>query len=72
VALGASAAYALTGSTSSLSARRGQIETGLDGASVLVSGHPSYILRLPDPKAAKAARAELLTDLSHAARLVAA
>jgi DNA polymerase len=72
VALGASAAYALTGGTTSLSARRGRIETGLDGANVLISWHPSYILRLPDAKAAAAARAELLKDLSHAAQLVAA
>jgi uracil-DNA glycosylase len=71
VALGASAAYALTGNSAALTKRRGRFETCHDGGSLLVSWHPSYILRLPDPRAAAAARAELLADLSQAAQFVA-
>jgi uracil-DNA glycosylase len=72
VALGASAAYAVTGNATAMSARRGRIETCRDGGSVLVSWHPSYILRLPDPDAAVAARRELVGDLARAAQFIAA
>ena len=70
VALGASAAYALTGSTGALRDRRGRIETALDGGEVLVTWHPSFILRLSGAEAAQA-RDELRDDLRQAAAMVA-
>ncbi|MDQ2067315.1 UdgX family uracil-DNA binding protein [Xinfangfangia sp. CPCC 101601] len=66
VALGASAAYALTGNDQPLTARRGTIETGLHGGQVLISWHPSGILRRQDAAAQKQARAELTADLQQA------
>ncbi len=69
LALGASAAYALTGDKSPMRARRGQIEQARDGGSVLVTWHPSYILRLP-PSDRQNARAELLADLRQTTTLL--
>ncbi|MEM6303315.1 MAG: UdgX family uracil-DNA binding protein [Pseudomonadota bacterium] len=48
VALGATAAQALTGTSKALTRRRGQIEQTPDGTPVLITIHPSYLLRLPD------------------------
>ncbi|UWR24246.1 UdgX family uracil-DNA binding protein [Sulfitobacter sp. S190] len=45
IALGGSAAQALTGDGSRITARRGRVEKGLDGRPVLVTIHPSAILR---------------------------
>ncbi len=69
VALGASAAFALTNNGSPLTSRRGKVETGLHGGPVLVSWHPSYILRLPDQIMKERTRRELITDITHAARI---
>ena len=66
LALGASAAFALTGNAAPLSARRGMVETGLHDGPVLVSWHPSYILRLTDPDQQARKRQELVTDLRKA------
>lgn len=68
VALGASAAFALTGKDAPLTERRGQIETGLHGGPVLISGHPSAILR-QQGAAAEQLRAALEADLARAASL---
>lgn len=62
VALGASAAFALTGDDSPMEIRRGTIETARDGGPVLITWHPSYILRLPS-KASADAREQLRDDL---------
>jgi len=61
VALGATAAQALTGNGTQIMARRGKIETSLEGLPVLISVHPSAILRSPDSANLRAA---LLEDLS--------
>ena len=50
VALGATAAEALTGSGKGILERRGRIERTGDGAQVLLTVHPSYLLRVPDPR----------------------
>ncbi len=71
LALGATAAFALTSNDAALSSRRGRIETGLHGGKVLISWHPSYILRLPDPVARDQARAELRADLITARHMLA-
>ncbi len=48
LALGATAAEALTGSGADILRRRGTIEQLADGTPVLLSVHPSYLLRLPN------------------------
>ncbi|OWU85337.1 DNA polymerase [Oceanicola sp. 22II-s10i] len=68
VAMGATALAALTGSGTGLMKRRGGIEAAADGTPVLVTVHPSYILRLPDAAARTAAREALRADLSAARR----
>ncbi|MCZ0961996.1 UdgX family uracil-DNA binding protein [Paracoccus benzoatiresistens] len=70
VALGATAAFALTGNRLPLTPRRGGVETTLDGGPVLITWHPSLILRL-DPGPAAMAREQFAADLSQAARLAA-
>ena len=66
LALGASAAYALTSNSAPLGCRRGTVEEGLHNGPVLISWHPSYILRLADPSQQSKARQELLDDLATA------
>lgn len=63
VAMGATAAAALTGSGKAISARRGRIETGEAGIPVLITWHPSYLLRLRDDTQRMAATQELACDL---------
>ena len=71
LALGATAAFALTDNDAPLSERRGQIEDGLHNGPVLISWHPAFILRLPDASAKARARAELCADLERALTLAA-
>lgn len=66
LALGASAAFALTGSDAPLGPRRGRTETGLHGGEVLMSWHPARLLRLADPAEREQARRELAADLATA------
>jgi probable DNA metabolism protein len=66
VALGATAAYALTGNGAPMQDRVGQIEAGLHEGPVLVTWHPSYILRLRDAVAQDKARQDLLAALAQA------
>ena len=68
VALGATAAYALTGNAAPMADRQGRIEQGLHNGPVLVTWHPSYILRLTDAAAQARARADLTAALYEAAR----
>lgn len=70
VALGATAALALTGNSADVTRRRGSLETGIFGATILITIHPSAILRIPDRQAAKEARAAFRADLEEAARQV--
>ncbi len=72
IALGASAAFALTGDSSAVSPRRGNVQTGLHDGPVLVTWHPSYILRLPDPAHQTRARLELTEDLRVAVQMATA
>nr|WP_241651204.1 UdgX family uracil-DNA binding protein [Sinirhodobacter populi] len=69
LALGASAAFALTGNDAPLGPRRGQTETGLHGGQVLISWHPSGILRQTDTGTKMRRRAELTEDIAAAARV---
>lgn len=69
LALGATAAEALTGNGSGLLKRAGTVEAGPDGTPVLLSLHPAHILRLPDPAARDRAEAALIRDLAQARQI---
>lgn len=66
LALGASAAFALTDNAAPLTARRGQVELGQHGGPVMISWHPAYILRLPEPQARARAWTNLVADIGAA------
>ncbi|WP_375689466.1 UdgX family uracil-DNA binding protein [Pseudooceanicola sp. LIPI14-2-Ac024] len=71
LAMGANAAEALTGRRDGILARRGMVEETEFGP-VLLTLHPAYLLRLPDPAAREAATAHFRADLAMAvARLTA-
>lgn len=66
VAMGATAALALTGRGEQLMARRGRVETSRQGVPVLLTLHPAHILRTPDPAAQARLRGLLRSDLAAA------
>jgi len=68
VAMGASAARALTGSGTGLMKRRGRIETGPDDVPTFITVHPSHLLRIPDTERAEA-EAEFAADLQSTAEM---
>lgn len=72
LALGATAARALTGNGDAILARRGRVERTADGTPVLLTVHPSYLLRRSDAATIEADMAAFVDDLRHAARLLAA
>jgi len=65
-ALGATAALALTGNGRGILKRRGRFET-VDGVPVLITVHPSSLLRIPEAAAAATARRQFAADLAHLA-----
>ena len=69
LAMGATAVESLTGDRAGLMARRGTVERTEDGVPVLITVHPSYLLRLP---AAERAGAEALfeADLRQAVEML--
>lgn len=69
LALGASAAFALTDDDRPMHQRRGMVETGLHGGPVLISWHPAHILRLRDADRQRHARLQLAEDLAKAAAM---
>lgn len=71
VALGATAARSLTGKTIAIGANRGKILQSIEGVPVLVTIHPSYLLRLPDADAAERERSSFVEDLRYAASYIA-
>lgn len=66
VAMGATAARAILGHPVNVAEVRGQIQERPDGA-VLVTYHPAYILRHPDPAERARAKGDFQTDLQRAA-----
>ena len=59
IALGATAAYAMTGNGKEVTRRQGQIEQSNLGVPVLITGHPAAILRAPDKDLAQTLRGNL-------------
>jgi DNA polymerase len=70
VALGGTAARAVLGRPVSVMKERGAALALEDGAKGLVTVHPSFLLRVPDPEAKAAAYRDFLADLTAAWRLV--
>jgi DNA polymerase len=68
VALGATAALALTGKAVAISQARGKAR--FDAFPGYITVHPSYLLRLPDEAAKREAYAAFLADLKHVARRI--
>ncbi|KIN74952.1 Uracil-DNA glycosylase [Sulfitobacter noctilucae] len=71
VALGATAALALTGNGKNITARRGRVEKGLAGLPVFITVHPSAVLRQPDETSRKALRGALHADLAEVSKMMA-
>lgn len=70
VAMGATAARSLTGNGKDIMTRRGTVEQGRDGVPVLLTLHPSYLLRVPDAARAAQDTALFRTDLAMAAAAI--
>jgi DNA polymerase len=71
VALGATAALAVTGNGADILKRRATIETTADGATpVFLTIHPSAVLRAGNPAAQAQARTAMVADLRRLAALV--
>ena len=71
IALGATAAQALSGHAVSVMRHRGRA-TALMGVKGIITVHPSYLLRIPDEDAKAAAYRDFVADLRTAHRLAAA
>ena len=71
VAMGATAVRALTGRSASIASLRGRTNRMPDGTILIVTIHPSYLLRMPDRDAAEAEYRRLVADLKGAAKAVA-
>jgi uracil-DNA glycosylase family protein len=68
VALGATAAQSVFGKLTPINKNRGRVIELADRTHVVVTVHPSYLLRLPDEKARHEEYARFVTDLKIAAR----
>lgn len=64
VALGATALYALMGRSIGLTKYRGHLLKTMNGTPLLVTVHPSYLLRIRDRDEAQAARQAFVVDLA--------
>ncbi|SIN76080.1 UdgX family uracil-DNA binding protein [Vannielia litorea] len=69
LAMGATAALALTGSARDITRRQSTLEATRDGTALLLTTHPSYLLRLPEGAARQDATARFIADLAEAARI---
>ena len=63
MALGATAARALTGKTVTISRARGAPLTLADGGECWITVHPSFLLRIPEADRAEAEYARFVDDL---------
>lgn len=71
VALGATAAYAVTGDGDSILKRRGRLERLEDETPMFITIHPSAVLRAGSPEAVAEARAAFTEDMRTLARALA-
>ena len=69
VALGATAAEALTGNGTGILKRRGMVERAEDGTPVFLTLHPSYLLRLPNAEVRAAETERFQRDFITAAQI---
>jgi len=69
VAMGATAAQSVLGKVTPINKNRGRPIASDDGTAVLVTVHPSYLLRLPDEEAKAREYARFVDDLRLAAKL---
>jgi len=69
LALGATAAFAVIGKPTPIMKMRGQTIQLDDQSQAMVTVHPSYLLRMPDPKAKAEGFEMFVRDLKAAARL---
>ena len=69
LALGATAAFSVIGKPTPILKMRGQTIQLDDQSQAMVTMHPSYLLRLPDPQAKAEGFAQLVEDLKAAAEL---
>lgn len=67
VALGATAAMAVLGRKVSVLSERGRLLADDEGTKAVVTVHPAYVLRVPDPAARETGRRDLVSDLRLAA-----
>jgi DNA polymerase len=70
VALGATAARALTGRMVTVARERGRLMTFGAGWRGLITAHPAFMLRLPDPAAQAVEYERLVADLRLAASVI--
>ena len=70
VALGATAARSLTGKPVKIARHRGEILSGADGRSILITVHPSFLLRIPDEQGRQVEQAKFVRELEVAAAFV--
>lgn len=70
VALGATAALALTGCAVAITQARGPAD--FNGRAGFITVHPSYLLRIPDAEAKRAAYTAFVSDLAAARKIAAA
>ncbi|SPJ24880.1 UdgX family uracil-DNA binding protein [Palleronia abyssalis] len=66
LAMGATAAASVTGRGQGIMKRRGTFEETEDGTQVLLTLHPSYLLRVPNEQARQAATRDFRADLEQA------
>jgi DNA polymerase len=71
VALGATGARALIGRTVTISKVRGTVMTLAGGGRMVVTVHPSSLLRMPDSASRKAAYREFVNDMRFCAKVLA-
>lgn len=71
VALGASALRGVTGRAASIGSMRGNVHELDEGAKLIVTVHPSFLLRLPDRDRVMEERAAFVADLAFARKLAA-
>jgi DNA polymerase len=68
VALGVTALRAVTGRSAAIASLRGRSNRLSDGTILVVTIHPSYLLRMPDREAADAEYGRFVADLKTAAK----